>query len=176
VTVVGYASADRAVRVDALPAPDTTAVVRRRLSRPWPRLGGCAPLIAVHLARAGVPAACATWVAADAPGRGLLEALRAAGVDVAPVAVGGTRTAESFLVYDAPGRAACFYDPGDAVAGELAPPQRAAVAGAAVVCLAVGPAPVTAATLDAAAADALVVWAVKADPDAYPPPRRAPRR
>ena len=43
---LGYASADRSVAVDALPAPDATAVVRRRLGRPWPRLGGCAPPIA----------------------------------------------------------------------------------------------------------------------------------
>ena len=47
VAVLGYASADHCVAVDALPAPDATAIVRRRLSRPWPRLGGCGPQIAV---------------------------------------------------------------------------------------------------------------------------------
>ena len=54
VAVLGYASADRSVAISALPAPDATAIVRRRLSQPWPRLGGCGPQIAAQLARGGV--------------------------------------------------------------------------------------------------------------------------
>jgi sugar/nucleoside kinase (ribokinase family) len=196
VAVLGYASADRCVALSALPAPDTTAIVRR-LSRPWPRLGGCGPQIAIRLARLGVPATCLTWVGPDELGEALLAQLRESGASADGVVVAGTRTAESYIVYDEDGRAVCLYDPGDAhrgmsVAGpssaaakpspattESPPPaaphsaaltaaQRAAVASASVVCLTVAPAAPTRAALDATRADARVVWSVKADPDAYP--------
>ena len=123
VVVVGYASADRAVAVTSLPVADTTAVVRRRLSDPWPRVGGCGPQIALCLAAAGVPVTCLTWVAPDALGTTIAAELDAAGVDPAGVVVAGACTAESFLAYDRSGRSACFYDPGDAHLGGLAPPQ-----------------------------------------------------
>jgi sugar/nucleoside kinase (ribokinase family) len=169
VAVLGYASADRCVALSALPAPDTTAIVRR-LSRPWPRLGGCGPQIAIRLARLGVPATCLTWVGPDEPGAALLAQLRESGAGLEGVVVAGTRTAESYIAYDADGRAACFYDPGDAHGGmtALTAAQQAAVASASVVCLTVAPAAATRAALDATPADARVVWSVKADPDAYP--------
>jgi ribokinase len=188
VAVLGYASADRCVALSALPAPDTTAIVRR-LSRPWPRLGGCGPQIAIRLARLGVPATCLTWVGPDEPGEALLAQLRESGTSADGVVVAGTRTAESYIAYDEEGRAVCFYDPGDAHGGlttagpssaatESPPPaaphpaaltaaQHAAVASASVVCLTVAPAAATRAALDATPADARVVWSVKADPDAY---------
>jgi len=168
VAVSGYASGDHCVLVDAFPATDGTAVVRRRLSRPWPRLGGCGPQIAWHLAAAGVPAACLTWVAADDVGSALLAQLERSGADTAGVVVGGRRTAESFIAYDAGGRSACFYDPGDATRDDLAPGQRALVAAADLVCLTVGPAGATRAALAATRPEARLVWSVKADPDAYP--------
>jgi len=169
VAVLGYASADHCVAVDALPAPDATAIVRRRLSRPWPRLGGCGPQVAAHLAVAGVGAACLTWVADDAVGRALLAQLEGSGADTSGVVVDGRRSPQSFIVYDAHGRAACFFDPGDATAAWLSEGQRKRVAAVQLVCLTVAPAAATEAALDAADADARVVWSVKADPDAYPP-------
>lgn len=168
VVVLGYASADRTVAISRVPAPDETAIIRRRLSRPWPRLGGCGPQIAAHLARQGVEAAALTWVADDEPGRRLRAALAEAGVELGGVAVGGSRTAESFIAYDPDGRSLCFFDPGDA-GGALGAAQRELVASAATVVLTVAPSAATRAALDAAAAGARVVWSVKADADAYPP-------
>jgi sugar/nucleoside kinase (ribokinase family) len=167
VVALGYASADRTVAISGVPGPDETAIVRRRLSRPWPRLGGCGPQIAAHLARAGVAAAALTWVADDAHGRLLRAELEAAGADTGGVVVDGTRTAESFIAYDPAGRSLCFFDPGDAGA-ELSAQQRELVVRADTVVLTVAPAAATRAAL-AAAGDARVVWSVKADRDAYPP-------
>lgn len=167
--VLGYASADRALRVDALPAPDSTAVIRERLGAPWPRLGGCGPVIAAHLAQAGVDAACVSWLADDAAGRDMRAQLAAAGVDVNPIAIRGTRTAEAYLVYAGDGRAVCLFDPGDAVEHGLTPEQEAAIAAADVLCLTVAPAAATAAALASIPSSALVIWSVKADADAYPP-------
>lgn len=169
VAVVGYASADRAVSVSALPDPDTTAVVRARLGTPWPRLGGCGPVIATHLARAGVAAGCVSWLADDALGHSIRQQLEDAAVDVRAVARRGTRTAESYLVYAQDGRSICVYDPGDAAVGGLTERQRATIAAADAICLTVAPAEATAAALDLATPAASVVWSVKADPDAYPP-------
>jgi ribokinase len=169
VSVLGYASADHCVQVEALPAPDATAIVRRRLSRPWPRLGGCGPEIAAHLASAGIAAAALTWVGRDEVGRALLGQLEAAGADTAGVVVDGARSPESFIVYDDAGRTACFYDPGDTPPA-LTSRQRELVAAAELVCLTVAPAEATAAALEAIAPDARLVWSVKADADAYPRP------
>jgi sugar/nucleoside kinase (ribokinase family) len=168
VAVLGYASADHCVAVRALPAPDTTAIAGR-LSRPWPRLGGCGPQIAMRLARLEVPASCLTWVAPDAQGTEMLAQLQASGARTDGVVVGGTRTAESYIAYDGEGRSVCFYDPGDAHRSRLTSAQRDAVADASAVCLTVAPAAATEAALEAAAADAMVAWSVKGDREAYPP-------
>lgn len=168
VTVLGYASADRSVAVDALPAPNSTAVVRARLSRPWPRIGGCAPPIAQRLGQAGVGASCLTWLAPDDRGLAMRAALEASGVDVGGVVMAGTRTAETYLVYAADGPSFCFFDPGDAHRDGLDPAQATLIAGADLVCLAVAPAAATAAALDAVRPGAPVLWSVKADLDAYP--------
>jgi ribokinase len=169
VVVVGYASGDRPVVTPRLPEHDTTAVVRREDAAGWPQLGGCAPRIARHLGEAGVRAGCVTWVADDAVGGALTDGLGAAGVDVSTVAVRGTRTAESFLVYADDGTSLCFFDPGDAHGDGLTPLQHDAVAAADVVCLAVAPERVTRDALAACRPDARVAWSVKADPNAYPP-------
>jgi ribokinase len=168
VSVLGYASADHCVQVEALPAPDATAIVRRRLSRPWPRLGGCGPEIAAHLAAAGVDAAALTWVGRDDVGRALLGQLEAAGARTSGVVVDGQRSPESFIVYDGAGRTLCFYDPGD-TSRRLSSGQRALIAAAELVCLTVAPAEATSAALDATPDRARLVWSVKADADAYPP-------
>jgi sugar/nucleoside kinase (ribokinase family) len=167
VAVLGYASADHCVAVPSLPAPDMTAIARR-LSAPWPRLGGCGPQIARRLALLAVPARCLTWVAPDALGSELLAQLQAAGAATDGVVVAGTRTAEAYIAYDDAGRSVCFYDPGDAHGDGLSAEQREAVASADVVCCTVAPSAATADALDAAPDEATVVWSVKADPDAYP--------
>ena len=169
VAVLGYASADRPLSTTALPAPDRTTVVRRRTEAGWPQLGGCAPRIARHLGLHGVRAACATWVADDEVGRELRRELEAAGVERSAVVVAGTRTAESVLVHSDDGRSICLYDPGDAVADRLSSAQRGAIARAETVCLAVGPAGATREALAVCGSETRVVWAVKADPDAFPP-------
>jgi ribokinase len=168
VAVIGYASADRPVAVDVLPAPDTTAIVRERLGPAWPRLGGCGPQIAAGLAARGVDARCITWVADDEAGRYLRDRLEESGADVGGVDMGGQRTPESYLVYDRDGRTLCFFDPGGATPDRLTAAQREIVADAEVVCLSVAPAAVSRAALRLAGETARIVWSVKADPDAYP--------
>jgi ribokinase len=168
VAVIGYASADRPVAVDVLPAPDTTAIVRERLGPAWPRLGGCGPQIAAGLAARGVDARCITWVADDEAGRDLRHRLEESGADVGGVDMGGRRTPESYLVYDRDGRTLCFFDPGGASPDRLTAAQREIVADAEVVCLSVAPAAVSRAALRLAGETARIVWSVKADPDAYP--------
>ena len=110
-----------------------------------------------------------SWVADDDNGRALRAELRDAGVDVAGVAIAGTRTAESFIAYDPGGRSLCFYDPGDGRPRGLGAEQRDAIAAAAVVCLTVAPREATRDALACLRPDARVVWSVKADADAYPP-------
>jgi ribokinase len=168
VAVIGYASADRPVAVDVLPAPDTTAIVRERLGPAWPRLGGCGPQIAAGLAARGVDARCITWLADDEAGRYLRHRLEESGADVGGVDMGGRRTPESYLVYDRDGRTLCFFDPGGATPDRLTAAQREIVADAEVVCLSVAPAAVSRAALRLAGETARIVWSVKADPDAYP--------
>jgi ribokinase len=168
VAVIGYASADRPVAVDVLPAPDTTAIVRERLGPAWPRLGGCGPQIAAGLAARGVDARCITWLADDEAGRYLRHRLEESGADVGGVDMGGRRTPESYLVYDRDGRTLCFFDPGGASPDRLTAAQREIVADAEVVCLSVAPAAVSRVALRLAGETARIVWSVKADPDAYP--------
>ncbi len=168
VAVIGYASADRPVAVDALPAPDTTAIVRERLGPAWPRLGGCAPQIAAGLAARGVDARCITWVADDDAGRYLRHRLEESGADVSGVDISSQRTPESYLVYDRDGRTLCFFDPGGATPDGLTAAQQEIVADADVVCLSVAPAAVSRRALRLAGETARIVWSVKADPDAYP--------
>lgn len=168
IVVSGYASLDHAMAVDRAPLPDRTAVVRQRLSRPWPGQGGCGPTVARGVAAAGCAAELVSWFGDDALGVAYVDDLRAAGVGVTGVDVrAGGRTACSWLLYDPDGGTTCIYDPGDHRPDALTSSQRRLVGAADWVVLTVGPRDVNRQIVDLAG-HARLVLAVKADPDAFP--------
>ena len=172
VVVTGYAGFDHAMAVPALPAADTTAIVTRRLSRPWPRPGGSAPLVARRLAVAGVPVELVTWLGDDESGRAYRKDLAADGVGVDGIELlADTVSPMTWLYYADDGGAVCFYDPSHTHGAELSPRQRrllGGLGGADWVVLTVGPPKACAAVIDERSAGHLA-WGVKADPDAFPP-------
>lgn len=170
VVVVGYASLDHAMEVDALPGPDTTTLVSRRLSPEWPRSGGVAHhLRALRAADPGLEVDVVSWVGPDTGGRAWVDAVRAAGAEARGVVSTGTRSPSSYLLYGPTGTA-CVYDPADChAAGALDATQLDLVARADWCLLAVAPRWATEQALGALRPGARLAWAVKHDDDAYPP-------
>ena len=167
--VSGYASLDHAVAIDRAPRPDRTSVVRDRLSPTWPDQGGCAPRIARVLAASGVGTELISWFGDDADGVAYLADLRAEGVGLKGVTVGrGARTACSWLMYDPDGGTTCVYDPGDVVPHGLDTVQSDIVAAARWAVLTVGPQSANRDLIAAARERTRLVFAVKADADAFP--------
>lgn len=190
VVVTGYASLDYPHLVDALPAPDTTCIVERRLSHSWPAFGGCGPLIARWLAAQGTVASrhrsaqqphgaaaepgvevqVVTWLGDDDLSQRYLRRLEVSGVDVAGVVVTpGARTGASQLYYARTGEAVNFFDAGGAERDEATDTQLEIVRDADWLCLTVAPYAVNAALLDAAGPETRISWVVKADASAFPP-------
>lgn len=167
IVVSGYASLDRAMLVPEHVGPERTAVVQRRLSRPWPAVGGAA-YVARAVAASGTSVALVTWLGDDPGGRDYLARLASDGVDTSPVDVSGQRSPSSYLFYDHEGRAACYFDPGD-VADGLNFDQVELATTADWWCLAVGPRPATEQILGSLPDGSSLVWVVKGDPDAFPP-------
>jgi sugar/nucleoside kinase (ribokinase family) len=169
VVVTGYASLDYAALVSALPAPDTTRLIERRLSKWWPAFGGCGPLVARWLAAHGLVTQVVTSVGDDDLGRRYLHQLERSGVDVAGVVVvPGTRTAVSHLYYTAAGEAVNFFEGGGSVYGEATDTQLEMAREADWLCLTVAPYRVNAALLEAAGPGTRVSWVVKADAMSFP--------
>ena len=166
--VLGYASRDRAMRVGTFLGASGTTLVRDRLSDPWPGDGGAAHVVRAALA-AGLSTAAVSWVGPDDEGRAWMRGLELAGADVSGVAVRGTRTPSAYLFYPDGDATICVYDPGDCHDGGLTGAQRRPLATAQWCVITVAPAPAIAAALDALPSDARLAWAVKNDPDAFPP-------
>ncbi|MDG9702094.1 ribokinase [Streptomyces sp. DH37] len=131
--VVGSANADLVTAVDRHPAPGETVLGSDLAVHP----GGKGANQAVAAARLGARTALLARVGDDAYGRMLLDSLRGAGVDTAPVLVGGAPTGVALIAVDPSGGNTIVVSPGanarltpaDAVAA------RAVLAGAAVVSL-----------------------------------------
>ena len=79
------------------------------------------------------------------------------------------RTPICILAYQPDGRCHCLYDPGLTALADLDEGQRALLAAAKAICVTVGPTKATWEALRLARPDAMLVWAVKADPRAVPP-------
>jgi ribokinase len=165
---VGYASLDHAMQIGEFHGAQATTLVRRRLSDPWPGFGGVA-----HIARAlrasGLDTETVSWVGDGTDGSAWIENLRASGVGSAGVAVRGAVTPAAYLLYPPGGDTICIYDPGDCHLDELTDAQRQLVEQADWCCLGVAPAPITADVLQVIPPTTRVAWAVKNDPDAFPP-------
>jgi ribokinase len=171
VVVTGYASLDHVMGVQALPGTNQTAIVEGRLSRAWPRQGGCAPNVARGITAAQIPTELVTWLGDDAEGEHYLRDLREDGVGTRGVSVRqGEHTASTYLFYAADGGSMCFYDPGGVRSLGLSEVQQKLVVEADWLCVTVGPRGVSEDLLQAVPESVKVVWSVKADPDAFPPP------
>jgi ribokinase len=168
VAILGYASIDHAMATGPFQGPTGTTLIRRRLSDPWPGTGGIA-YAARGIAAARLAARAITWVGRDADGEKYRAALASDGVDVTGVQVGGERTPSAYLFYAPGGETVCLYDPGDQVVDGLTETQRDIARGSDWICLLVGPRGATVDVLDQLTDQQRLAWAVKGDPDAYPP-------
>jgi sugar/nucleoside kinase (ribokinase family) len=170
VVATGYASLDYPALVTALPAPDTTCLVERRLSPWWPAFGGCGPLVARWLASLGLTAKLVTWIGDDELSRRYLDQLERSGVDTAGVVVTpGAATGASHLYYTATGEAVNFFHGGGAERDEATDTQLELARVADWLCLTVAPYRVNAALLEAAGPDTRISCVVKADRVSFPP-------
>lgn len=168
IAVVGYASVDRALRLDRLPAPGVTARVLADLGGGGDRPGGIAH--AAHALAAGVDDVVAPVcaVGSDDAGRAFVDAMVATGCRVDGIVVAGSRTPTTELLYDPHGAAACVFDPGVQWTS-LTGSQCRLVAAADVVVVMIGPATVTREVLARAVPVVTVAWVVKNDPAALLP-------
>jgi ribokinase len=163
ITVVGYASVDRTLRVDRLPAPGVTARVVSVAADGPLRPGGIghtATALAATVVDDVVPI-CA--VGDDDAGRAFIAALTTAGCRVDGVATSPGRSPTAELLHDPDGATACVFDPGVDWT-DLGVGQRDLIAAADVVVMMVAPAAVIRATLAASRPEARVAWIVKNDP------------
>ncbi len=169
IVVTGYASLDYVVRLDSAPQPDRTATILSRAAE-WPRLGGSPAYVAAALVVGGVrDAAPVSWVGDDAEGARYRDGIEAFGVRTDGIRVRPGRTPICILAYQPDGRCHCLYDPGLTALADLDEGQRALIAEAKAICVTVGPTKATWEALRLARPDAMLVWAVKADPRAVPP-------
>jgi len=169
IVVTGYASLDYAVRLDSAPQPDRTATILSRAAE-WPRLGGSPAYVAAALVAGGArDAALVSWVGDDAEGARYRDGIEALGVRTDGISVRPGRTPLCILAYQPDGRCHCLYDPGLTAPADLDEGQRVLLTAAEVVCVTVGPTMATWEALRLARPDAMLVWAVKADPRAVPP-------
>jgi ribokinase len=168
VVVVGYASVDRTLTLDRLPAPGVTS---RVLSAVGGGASGPGGIGHTALALAGavdgdVVPICA--VGDDSAGRAVTEALAGVGCRIDGIVTAEGRSPTTELLHDPAGATACLFDPGVQWA-DLTERQRRLIAAADVVVVMIGPAAVTRASLAHARDDATIAWIVKNDPAALPP-------
>ncbi|ONI79135.1 hypothetical protein ALI144C_25150 [Actinosynnema sp. ALI-1.44] len=168
VAVVGYASMDHSMECDEFRAAAGTTLIKRRLSDPWPGIGGIAHT-ARGLAAAGHEVHAITWVGDDEPGKEYIDRLNAYGVNISGISTDSVRTPSCYLFYGPDGETVVVYDPGDRAAGNLTEQQREIVKDCDWVCLMVGPRPANLEVLDLLTDNQQLAWGVKGDPDAYSP-------
>lgn len=173
VVVAGYASIDFVWRSTSTPAPNRTAILTGPVD-PDPHFGGCAPIVAMQLARQGQRVGLVSWLGDDAYGRAYCAELESTGVDTtAMVFASGQASPKTLLIYDPAGGTTCCFHPSgsgthtvDAVAARQIDHARA-------LAITVGPAQLSSALLELLPKSALLAWDVKADAEAFPLELRA---
>jgi ribokinase len=168
VVVVGYASVDRTLRLDRLPAPGVTARVLSDLGGGAERPGGIGHAVLALATDLDDEVAPICAVGDDADGRHFVEVMAAAGCRVDGIVTSGARSPAATLFVDPDGATAWVFDPAVDWTG-LTDAQRQLVAAADVVVVMIGPVAVTSETLAHARRGAAIAWIVKNDPAALPP-------
>jgi ribokinase len=173
IAITGYASLDHVVQMEGAPQPNAT-VIASRATADWPRLGGTPSYIAMAMIRAGVKNAMPiSWVSNDAGGNQFVAALQAAEVPIDGIARSlPGRTPVCILAYDPSGACYVIYDPAAGRGATLTDSQRAIIDSADWVCITVGPASASRDALALVKPSQRLIWAVKADADAFPPELR----
>lgn len=166
--VVGYASIDRAMSVRSFGGADSTSIVTRRLSQPWPAPGGILHIVrAAAIAEVHVDAV--SWVGADSAGQHWISSITSVGAGPAGIHIHGAVTPSAYIFYASRGDALCFYDEGDCHAGPLTDDQLNIIRAADCVLLTVGPEWASRQVLAEINDQSVLVWAVKQDRTAFPP-------
>jgi sugar/nucleoside kinase (ribokinase family) len=168
VLVSGYASMDETYHASRLAGAAQTGVLHGPV-RPSTRPGGCGPNTARSLAGLGVRVGLVTWLGNDPEGRAFLAGLTEAGVDVGSVEVGDGPSPRSLMIYDAQGNAACYFHPSGSTRQSITAEVTGRLRSASWLALTVGPRSLTEQLLDQRGSTTRVAWALKADPQAFPP-------
>jgi ribokinase len=171
--VTGYASLDFAVGLDGQAEGDRTTLIAARDPEAWPRAGGCPTYISGAAVRAGQQATPVMWIGKGAEGEGFVARLAAQGIGTEGIGVvDSLRSPTALLVYQSDGSCMCLYDPALGRAEVLTQAQKELIASATHLCVAVGPHQLMDEIVALCPADARLYWAVKNDPDAFPPALR----
>lgn len=166
--VSGYASIDYALQLAPFEGLDATTIVRSRAEE-WPRFGGVAHVTrAAAAADPGVRVSALSWVGTDTEATGWLNAITTGGAGTAGVAVAGSRSPSSHLLYPEGQGTICLFDPGDCHEDRLTPNQRTLLATADLAVVTIGPAAATAELLELLPAQCRLFWIVKQDPASLP--------
>lgn len=169
VAVVGFIAFDHAMGVKELPKPGSGVLIDRRLTIPWPRLGGAGANAARAVSAQFGKADLVSRVGRDDAGARALVELGRVGIGIDGLTVDSGRTAAAWLFYDRRGNSVTFMDPGTVGQQQLLEPQRQILRRARWICIAAGPPEIARSTLDTAGQRAKILWIVKADPMCFPP-------
>ena len=168
--VTGYASLDYPVGLAGQVRADATTLIAARDADVWPRAGGCPTFIAGAAERDGQRATPVMWVGQGAEGRLFTGALTARGISVCGIGiVDSPRSPTALMIYQQDGSCICLYDPALDRREALNDTQKDLIAGASHLCISVGPPALMDRILSLCSPDARLYWAVKNDPDAFPP-------
>lgn len=168
IAVVGYASVDRTLHLDRLPAPGVTARVLSAALDGSLRPGGIGHTVVALAAGIDDEIVPVCAVGDDEPGGAFSAALAEAGCRIDGIVALPGRSPTAKLLHDQDGGTACLFDPGVEWTG-LSTRQRDLVTTADAVVVMIGPPAVMRDTVTAAPSEARLAWVVKNDPAALLP-------
>jgi ribokinase len=174
IVVIGYASIDHVVQLNGPPAPNRTTIIASRPAKSWPQLGGSPPYIVGAMLRAGFKSAVIiTWVGKDEQGSWYIQAMDEAGLPTEGVArtLPG-RSPVCIMAYDPTGASYCLYEAANSRGITLDAGQLEVIRSADWICLCAQPHTASRSALARLKPNQKLIWAVKGDPDAFPPDLR----